>query len=58
MKRLESFLETFDYFSSKTLHNLRFHGQYLKAREVFYENSVIFPDLVNKPASSDSADDG
>ena len=45
MRRLEHFLENFDYFSGRTMHKLRFHGQYLKAREVFYENMVVFPDL-------------
>ena len=56
MKRLEHFLENFDYFSGRTMHKLKFHGQYLKAREVFYENMVVFPDLKSQDSFGDEVD--
>ena len=48
LKRLEQFLENFDYFSGKSMldrHKLRFHADYLKARAIYYDNIMVFPDL-------------
>ena len=48
LKRLETFLENFDYFSGKSMldrHKLRFHADYLKARAIYYDNIMVFPDL-------------
>ena len=47
-KRLESFLENFDYFSGKSQldrHKMRFHADYLKARAIYYDNIMVFPEL-------------
>ena len=48
MKRLEKFLDNFDYFQGKSIldrHKLRFHADYLKARAIYYDNIMVFPDL-------------
>ena len=55
LKRLETFLENFDYFSGKSIldrHKLRFHSDYLKARAIYYDNIMVFPDL-NKANTKD-----
>ena len=46
LKRLEKFLDEFDYFSGKSQldrHKLRFHADYLKARAIYYDNIMVFP---------------
>ena len=58
LKRLETFLENFDYFSGKSIldrHKLRFHADYLKARAIYYDNIMVFPDL-NKIQSNQIAE--
>ena len=60
MQRLETFLENFDYFSGKSMldrHKLRFHADYLKARAIYYDNIMVFPD-VGTPANADKEAEG
>ena len=46
LKRLEKYLDEFDYFSGKSQldrHKLRFNADYLKARAIYYDNIMVFP---------------
>ena len=48
IKRLENYLENFDFFSGKShldRHKLRFHADYLKAHAIYYDNIMVFPDV-------------
>lgn len=36
-------------------HKLRFHADYLKARAIYYDNIMVFPDL-NKNSSTESGE--
>lgn len=61
LKRLETFLENFDYFSGKSVldrHKLRFHADYLKARAIYYDNVMVFPDLHKIQQNHNSGADG
>ena len=45
---METFLENFDYFTGKSMldrHKLKFHADYLRARAIYYDNIMVFPDL-------------
>jgi len=63
VKRLETFLENFDYFSGKSRldrHKLKFHADYLKARAVYYDNIMVFPDLeqnIGKASSTEATEE-
>ena len=58
LKRLEKFLDEFDYFSGKSQldrHKLRFHADYLKARAIYYDNIMVFPPEIKTPAEENTA---